>query len=296
MKQPDPRWKVGLRGEEKNLKLLAAHFSTPEARITEEKGNFFISSSGFDELTDSHVVVKRAEELLGQIIPAMGFARSRPLGEVSVDAVTHEHVKEGKPRITHHHEAKMTLALQVKWNISPPTLEIPPSPPDSLPETLVALATNNGDVRRILALCSSKELNFVQLYKILEVVEKAAGGGADKVRVDEMDWCTKTERDRFTVTANDPILSGDQARHAVFRNDWSGKPMSIAEARAFIRRMVRCLVDHLADKPARKRPKCIGIASSGIPDLAERDEEYMDGFGEDGLEDYYVDEGLSRPS
>ena len=28
-------------------------------------------------------------------------------------------------------------------------------------------------------------------------------------------------------------------------------------------------------------PRCIGASSSGIPDLGERDEEYLEGFGED---------------
>ncbi|MGH9520886.1 MAG: CopG family transcriptional regulator [Terriglobales bacterium] len=34
----------------------------------------------------------------------------------------------------------------------------------------------------------------------------------------------------------------------------------------------------------RPWPKSIGIGNSGIPDLASRDEEYLAGMGEDGLE------------
>lgn len=64
--------------------------------------------------------------------------------------------------------------------------------------------------------------------------------------------------------------------------------MTIAEARVFVRRMVRLLVAHLSQERTRKRPRSIGIIDSGIPDLAERYEEYLDGFGEEGLEDYYA--------
>ena len=43
-------------------------------------------------------------------------------------------------------------------------------------------------------------------------------------------------------------------------------------------------------------PRSVGIMDSGIPDLAERYEEMMDGFGADGLDDPLCDiEAKSRP-
>lgn len=42
---------------------------------------------------------------------------------------------------------------------------------------------------------------------------------------------------------------------------------------------------YAAQAAERPWPRSIGIGDSGIPDLADRYEEYMDGFGEDGLEE-----------
>ena len=249
----------------------------------EEDGNFFVSSSAFEPMDDSRVVVKHAEELVERLNQAMSLKGGSPLGRVSVVATTHESSDQEDPRITHHLEAKVTLALRSTWTISPITQAMPPSPPDSLPAAMIKLATTNPWVVQILEYGSS-ELDFSTLYRILELIERGAGKPVNK-----MGWCAKNQRVRFTATANDPRVGGDQARHAVppSGSQWPGKPMAIGEARVFIRRMVRLLVEHLTER-ARKLPSSIGIGDSGIPDLAERYEEYMDDFGEEGLEDYYA--------
>lgn len=277
-----PRWKVPLAGEESDLKMLSAHFTAPEARVFEEEGNFFVSSSAFEPVDYSRAVVKRAEELVERLSQAMSLKGGRRLGRVSVVATTHESSDEEDPRITHHLEAKVTLALRSTWSISSVPQAIPPSPPDPLPAALIKLATTNRWMAQILEYWSS-ELDFAALYKILELIEKGAGRPVDK-----MGWCTRNQRGRFTVTANDPRVGGDHARHAVHPSgsQWRGTPMTIGEARVLIRRMVRLLAEHLTEQ-TRKLPRSIGMGDSGIPDLAERYEEDMDGFGEEGLEEYY---------
>ena len=44
------------------------------------------------------------------------------------------------------------------------------------------------------------------------------------------------------------------------------------------------VAEYAARATARPWPRSIGIMNSGTPDLAERYEEMMDGFGEDGLD------------
>ena len=278
-----PRWKVPLAGEESDLNLLATHFSAREARVAEEDGNFFVSASAFEPIDDGRAVVKRAAELVERLHQAMSLKGGRPLGNVSVVTSTHESSDQEHPRITHYLETEVTLALRSTWSISSVPQAIPPSPPDPLPAALIKLATTNRWMAQILEYWSS-ELDFAALYKILELIEKGAGKP-----VDQMGWCTRNQRGRFTVTANDPRVGGDHARHAVppSGSQWRGKPMTIGEARVFIRRMVRLLAEHLTEQ-ARKLPRSIGMGDSGIPDLADRYEEDMDGFGEEGLEDHYA--------
>lgn len=53
------------------------------------------------------------------------------------------------------------------------------------------------------------------------------------------------------------------------------------------------VAEYTARVTERPWPRSIGIMNSGIPDLAERYEEMMDGFGEEGLEDCQDD---ARPT
>ena len=55
--------------------------------------------------------------------------------------------------------------------------------------------------------------------------------------------------------------------------------------------LVREAVAEYARATERPWPRSIGIADSGDPDFAANYEDHLDGFGEDGLEDYYRTEG-----
>ncbi|WP_423925506.1 ribbon-helix-helix protein, CopG family [Candidatus Palauibacter sp.] len=64
-----------------------------------------------------------------------------------------------------------------------------------------------------------------------------------------------------------------------------GKLKSIADAEnRSAAELIREAVAEYATRKVRARlPRSIGMGDSGMPDLAERYEEYMDGFGEDDL-------------
>ena len=47
------------------------------------------------------------------------------------------------------------------------------------------------------------------------------------------------------------------------------------------------VAEYAARATERPWPRSIGMGNSGDPDFAENYEDYLDGFGEDGLEDYY---------
>ena len=58
--------------------------------------------------------------------------------------------------------------------------------------------------------------------------------------------------------------------------------------------MVReAVAEYTARVTERPWPRSIGMGDSGDPDFAANYEDYLDGFGEEGLEDYYGSEGSS---
>ncbi len=56
------------------------------------------------------------------------------------------------------------------------------------------------------------------------------------------------------------------------------------------------VAEYTARETERPWPRSIGMGNSGDPHFAERYEDYMDGFGEEGLEDYYRTAGSSTPA
>ncbi len=65
-----------------------------------------------------------------------------------------------------------------------------------------------------------------------------------------------------------------------------------ADQRRSAAELVReAVAEYTARATERPWPRSIGIANSGDPDFAENHEDYLEGFGEDGLEDYYGPKG-----
>lgn len=63
------------------------------------------------------------------------------------------------------------------------------------------------------------------------------------------------------------------------------KAMASEKGRSAAELVREAVAQYAAQAVERPWPRSIGIGDSGIPDLADRYEEYMDGFGEDGLEE-----------
>ncbi|MBD0394812.1 MAG: hypothetical protein ICV52_13425, partial [Microcoleus sp. C1-bin4] len=75
--------------------------------------------------------------------------------------------------------------------------------------------------------------NWINLYKIYEIVEKNAG----KKKIEQ--WIIKDKIRQFKHTANSQSAIGDEARHGVDHNDPPKEPMPKSEADALIRNLVK---------------------------------------------------------
>jgi hypothetical protein len=94
----------------------------------------------------------------------------------------------------------------------------------------------NGDkaVAKVLRLVNVEEQDFVNLYRILEVILQEVG-------IDEVcrrGWATRTAIRQFRKAANNPSVSGDAARHGVARDASDKKRQARAvlqdDAEAFV--------------------------------------------------------------
>ncbi|MGH9340095.1 MAG: hypothetical protein ACRD1R_11045 [Acidobacteriota bacterium] len=80
--------------------------------------------------------------------------------------------------------------------------------------------------------------DWVNLYRMLEVVEDAVGGRQALVA---LGWISKGDLERFTISSNHPRVSGDRARHGVMKGT-PKRRMDLQEARALLKGLLRRLV------------------------------------------------------
>jgi hypothetical protein len=87
------------------------------------------------------------------------------------------------------------------------------------------------NVAKVLRLLSSGQPSWVELYRILEVVEQDIRG---LKYIAQQGWATDIALRRFKHTANSPTTAGDDARHGKESTRPPTNPMMLSEANALI--------------------------------------------------------------
>lgn len=102
------------------------------------------------------------------------------------------------------------------------------------------LAEEDEIVKNVFRQFRDFEHNWINLYKVYEILKKDAG---NKNKIDKIDrikqWIDKDKIRQFTHTANSQSAIGDDARHGVDQNDPPKEPMSLPEAVALIRNLLQ---------------------------------------------------------
>ena len=94
------------------------------------------------------------------------------------------------------------------------------------------LAVEDEIVKNVFRQITDFDHNWINLYKVYEIVKKDAGKQNNIDRIQQ--WITKKKISLFTRTANSQSAIGDDARHGVDDKDPPKEPMSLSEADALI--------------------------------------------------------------
>jgi hypothetical protein len=101
-------------------------------------------------------------------------------------------------------------------------------------KSLIILTESNPNVAA--ALHFFMKCDWVSLYKAWEMARDAAGGNHDLVN---KGWAERRKQNRFTGTAQSREELGDEARHASEQYKPPKDPMSLNEARSFVRSILQ---------------------------------------------------------
>ncbi|MGH2660134.1 MAG: hypothetical protein ACRDHS_10835 [Actinomycetota bacterium] len=226
------KWQVELTGERFDLEELPSLFTSPDFRVLDEEGAFYLESSVLDVLEESGAVSHEAERILpilnGAAKLKISNYRNVELGSgiVEIDAT-------GRRR----HQVIRVGAAETRAKAFPVTVRlggvepVPPAPGTRATDKWVELAAQDSDVAEALATLGSRPHDWFNLYKVFEIIQSRAdfkGNG----------WASDKEVSRFTWTANHPEAGGDEARHARLSQKPPARPMTLGEGDAFVAQLL----------------------------------------------------------
>jgi len=230
-----PTWLVQLSGDKYDLEDLPAWFPTSEARVIEASDGYYLESSLFEFVEDSSEVHRLAEGLREHILGAARLMRP-DFQSLGVGAVIRQY-EDGRRDAFVMGSATLTLQsakLKATGTVGSgnTTSQLP------RPTQWISLATRDVKVAQALRLWGTGPIDWVNLYRVFEVIEGDIGGAIYRNK-----WTTHTEAVRFTRTANSVAVLGDAARHAKPNVLAPAKPMSLGEARNFVRHLLEQWID-----------------------------------------------------
>ncbi len=229
-------WEVVLAGEVADLRMLTEVFRDSGLCISEREGTeFVISADAWNALDSAQEVragaMETASWLSGSARLTLGTTRSIEAGGV------YKVRDDGSRDVFIFVESG-----EIRWRGFPATIRVGEEvryPAEPVKEH-IAVAAKTAAVARALRLRAVDRPDWVELYRMFEIVEHDMGSG-----IWQRGWAAKAEVDRFTHTANSPA-AGDGSRHGVQKKAPPKNPMTLEEASAIVDKILRSWIESKA--------------------------------------------------
>jgi hypothetical protein len=237
--------KVWLDGEQLDLQRLALLFSEGDVRVvrdTDAGGRYYLTAAGLDDAHDDDRVYPTVEMLLKWI---NGAAKLEPPDFHSVTYGGRYTTGNGD-QVIQPAGAVLTIrgGFPAAAVVHGPDGEPKPSPPPPA-VARVALAAIDSQVSTVLSLMAG-DRNWDDLWKVYETIRDAVGGTA--ALVDQLQWITEDQKEAFKESANNPDVSGDDARHAIAsRSTPPTHTMTLREGQTFINALAAKWMERVAN-------------------------------------------------
>jgi len=223
------KWEIQLNGDALDLKELSKSLADDELRIYEKNGEYFLESNKFENLTTSEEVASLAADILQVLTGAvrLSLGGRTPLHVANTARVRPDGGRDLFVTLSDTIHVRETIGFEITR--ADGTTEVI-RPADKVPGW-VRLGLTNQKVAKALRLFGTDEHNWVNLYRLYEVIEDDVGG---LHKIVSCGWAAKTSIRRFKRTANSPGAVGDASRHGKESTTPPADPMDIGEARGLV--------------------------------------------------------------
>lgn len=228
-------WTVQLAGDATDLSALAQSLTGADINVSHDGQNYILTSDRFQPSDDAQTIRQNAEQMVELLNGASRLVLDATQS-IRVGAV-YRHRDDGTREIFAFPEPAV-----IRFRAISPTVKLTHAdgtveefhPADPITQWM-PVALSDDAVANVLRIVSSGTLDWVNLYRIFEIIT-ADVGGLDAIA--NNDWATKTSMKLFKHTANSPGALGLDARHGAESTQPPPKPMTISEARSLMNSIV----------------------------------------------------------
>lgn len=226
-------WYVGIIGDNFDLEDLSKSLNSPEFSITKKGEDYILKSTHFNSLEDVDCVRNKANEILYLINGAakLEFGMRKPLEVARVCRVN----DDGKTECSVVFSDSAHARDRVKASLITKDGEVQEIFQADPISEFISIGLKDEKVAKVLRLFGNRTNDWVNLYRIYEIIKNDVGG---KHKIVEKGWATKKAIKRFTQTANSVGAVGDESRHGVEKTEPPEDPMRPHEAESFIEAII----------------------------------------------------------
>lgn len=216
-------WRVELEGHEFDLRALEGVPAESGERVVKVDGEYFITGGAVSEAANAQDALNLARSLLpvlnglGRVFKD-GFQPVRLQDGVRSSANPQKRIVFGEVHMFGRGELSVggvSLAGVAEHAIQ-------------------SKGTGWGVAMRMVG--APQAQTWQNLYKVFEVLREEAGG--QQALLQRL-GLAKKQLDRFTRSANDPNVTGAEARHGTFKQPTVSDPMTLDDAERFVAQMLR---------------------------------------------------------
>ena len=214
-----PEWQIELVGDARDIQLLESFLTDSPYQITTWEKRKFLTTPGVSLEADSESVYAASTKLIDVINGAMKlyYRRYNGVSFVHVSRIN----DEGKRVVFGYLTAPDDNNTLNAFNTKDQTLV-----------EWVEIGLDDEEVERALYLYGSLELNWKNLFMVLEIIEDYFGGEKSLIKTSLV---SKNEIELFKRTANSYKAIGREARHGTIIFEPPPAPMTLARAQDMIR-------------------------------------------------------------
>jgi hypothetical protein len=232
-------WHLRLAGNMAELDRLVSELNEPALAVRRDVRGFYMTSTVFG--TDDKV--NPTEASVGALIAKLNGVVHVLFGsDAAITVASLEFARDDGTRIAVGFMEPIVAGSEIVVGRGVALRDGVPVPPSrSRAARLIEATENNDDAEHVLRILGG-DLDWVSMYKVVEIVKKHCGGEAG---IANAGWATKKEVNLFTHTANSVGSLGDRARHGVETTQPPIAPMLKHDAVALIRRLAQRWLESL---------------------------------------------------